>query len=70
MKAASEHVKSFSGLVRRRKGGREQAEEGEPTSKGDEAEKAGEASASAAESGSAMHLRSTRSPQTTFSDLQ
>ncbi|ORY75966.1 auxin efflux carrier [Leucosporidium creatinivorum] len=70
VKAASEHVRSLPGLVRRRKGGREQAEEGEGTSKAEDGEKEGETAASAAEPGSAMHLRSTRSPPTTFSDLQ
>jgi len=68
VKAASEHFRSLPGLVRRKNGGREQAEEGGGTSKAEDGEKAGEAES--AGPGSAMRLRSTRSPQTAFSDLQ
>lgn len=70
VKAASEHVRSLPELVRRRKGGRQQAEKVEGMSEAEDGdgEKAGEAGT--AEPGSSMRLRSTRSPPTAFSDLQ
>lgn len=60
VKAASQHVQGLSGLVRRRKGGRQQAVVEEEKSEGEQP----------VEAEPPMHLRSTRSPPTTFSDLQ